>query len=139
LLFFYSRAVISVMCPIIAEMVCNRITPVVGPVISDAQHGFVKGRSTVSNLVQFTNGVIGEMENGWQWQVDGVYTDFFKAFDRVLHGLLKLNFAFVLDGVLSDRSNPTCQIGGLFVRIDSNSFWTSTGESLGTNILHSGC
>jgi hypothetical protein len=29
------------------KMVCNRITPVVRPVISDAQHGFVKGRSTV--------------------------------------------------------------------------------------------
>jgi hypothetical protein len=30
--------------------------------------------------------------------------------------------AFVLDGVLSDRSNTTCQTGGLFVRIDSMSF-----------------
>jgi hypothetical protein len=41
------------------------ITPVVRPVIFDVQHGFVKGRSTVSNLVQFTNGVIGEVEDGW--------------------------------------------------------------------------
>jgi hypothetical protein len=49
------------------------------------------GRSTVSNLVQFTNGVIGGIEDGWQ--VDDVYTDFSKAFDRVLHGLLKFNLS----------------------------------------------
>jgi hypothetical protein len=39
---------------------------VVRPVISDEQHGFVMGCSTVSNLVQFTNGVIGEIEDEWQ-------------------------------------------------------------------------
>jgi hypothetical protein len=75
------------------KMVCDRITPVVRPVISDAQHGFVKGRSTVSNLVQFTKGVIGEIEDGWQ--VDGVYTDFSKVFDRVLHDLLKFNLSIL--------------------------------------------
>jgi hypothetical protein len=46
--------------------------------------------------------------------------------------------AFVLDGVLSDRSNTTCQIGTLFVRIYPMSSQSSTGESLGTNILHFG-
>jgi hypothetical protein len=44
-------------------MVCDKITPVVRPVISDTQHGFVMGRLTVSNLFQFTNGVIGEIED----------------------------------------------------------------------------
>jgi hypothetical protein len=58
----------------------------------------VKGRSTVSNLVQFTNGVIGEI--GDEWQVDGVYTDFSKAFDRVLHGLLKFNLSILFGGSL---------------------------------------
>jgi hypothetical protein len=58
----------------------------------------VKGRSTVSNLVQFTIGVIGEIEDGWQ--VDGVYTDFSKLFERVLHGLLKFNLSILFDGSL---------------------------------------
>jgi hypothetical protein len=58
----------------------------------------VKGRSTVSNLVQFTNSVIGEIEDGWQ--VDGVYTDFSKAFDRLLHGLLKFNLSILFGGLL---------------------------------------
>jgi hypothetical protein len=76
----------------------SQIIIVVCSVISDAQHGFVKGRSTVSNLVQFTNGVIGEIVDGWQ--VDGVYIDFFKAFDRVLHDLLKFNLSILFDGSL---------------------------------------
>jgi hypothetical protein len=80
------------------KMVCDRITPVVRPVISDAQHGFVKGRLTVSNLVQFTKGVIGEIEDGWQ--VDGMYTDFSKVFDRVLHDLLKFNLSILFGGSL---------------------------------------
>jgi hypothetical protein len=87
LLFLYSRAAISVdvscyrgisilsaIPKLFEKMVCDKITPVVRPVISDAQHGFVRGRSTVSNLVRFTNDVIGDIEDGWQ--VDGVYTDF---------------------------------------------------------------
>jgi hypothetical protein len=76
-------SILSAIQKLFEKMVCDRITPVVRPVKSDEQHGFVKGRSTVSNLVQFTNGVIGEIEDGWQ--VDGVYTNFSKAFDRVLY------------------------------------------------------
>lgn len=50
------------------------------------QHGFVAGRSTVSNLVcvtQFISEVLDD--NG---QVDVIYTDFSKAFDRLDHGIL---------------------------------------------------
>lgn len=54
--------------------------------ISDKQHGFLKRRSTVSNLACFTNHVLTEMEGGGQ--VDVIYTDFEKAFDRVNHAIL---------------------------------------------------
>jgi hypothetical protein len=61
----YRRISILLAIPKLFEkLVCDRITPVFRPVISDAQHGFVKFRSTVSNLVQFTNGVIGEIDDG---------------------------------------------------------------------------
>jgi hypothetical protein len=46
---------------------------VIRPKNSDIQHGFLKGRSTVINLMKFSNSVIGEIEN--ERQVDGVYTD----------------------------------------------------------------
>jgi hypothetical protein len=62
------------------------ITPIICPSISDEQHAFVGGRSTVISLVEFSNFVLSEMEDGLQ--VDAVYTDFSKAFDRVNHGLL---------------------------------------------------
>jgi hypothetical protein len=58
----------------------------------------VRGRSTFSNLIQFTNGVIGKIEDAWQ--VDGVYTDFSKAFDRVRRGLLKFNLSILFVGSL---------------------------------------
>jgi hypothetical protein len=62
------------------------ITPIFRSLISDEQHGFVGGRSTVTSLVEFPNFVLSEMEEGLQ--VDAVYTNFSKAFDRVNHGLL---------------------------------------------------
>jgi hypothetical protein len=59
----------------------------------------VRDRSTIINLVPFTNGVIDEIEEGWQ--VDGAaYINFSKAFDRVFHGLLNYNLSILFDGSL---------------------------------------
>ncbi|XP_028170917.1 inositol 1,4,5-trisphosphate receptor-like [Ostrinia furnacalis] len=55
-------------------------------IIEILQHGFLRGRSTVSNLSVFTNYVLEHMEGGGQ--VDVIYTDFEKAFDRVDHVIL---------------------------------------------------
>lgn len=54
--------------------------------ISECQHGFVSGRSTSTNLVIFTNYCLLNMEK--RLQVDCIYTDFSKAFDRVNHNVL---------------------------------------------------
>jgi hypothetical protein len=54
--------------------------------ISEAQHGFVKGCCTVFSLIQFSNFVILEMEEGWQ--VDAEYNNFSNAFDMVNRGSL---------------------------------------------------
>jgi hypothetical protein len=122
-------------------MVCDRITLVVRAVISDVKHFFVKGRSTVSNLVQITIGVTGEIEDGWQVD-DRLFQGFRQGASRS-NEVRFVNFicwgTFVLDVVLSDshdRSKTTCQIGGLFFRIDSMSFRGFAGESVRTDILH---
>jgi hypothetical protein len=77
---------------------------------------------------------------GWR-RVHGLFQGFRQGASRSVE-VQFVNFiwwiAFVLDGVLSDRSNTTCQIRGLFVRIDSMSFRSAAGESLGTDILHFG-
>ncbi|CAG9134857.1 unnamed protein product [Plutella xylostella] len=53
---------------------------------SPAQHGFLRGRSTVSNLILFNNFITEQMDSGNQ--VVAVYTDYSKAFDRIDHKLL---------------------------------------------------
>jgi hypothetical protein len=37
------------------KLVCDVITPIIRPLISDEQHGFVGGRYTVTSLVEFSN------------------------------------------------------------------------------------
>jgi hypothetical protein len=50
------------------------------------QHAFMKNRSTIMNLVEYAYFVLNSIENGNQ--VDSIYMDFSKAFDRVRHQLL---------------------------------------------------
>jgi hypothetical protein len=50
------------------------------------QNGFMKNRSTMTNLLEYASFVLNSIEDGNQ--VDSIYTDFSKAFDRVLHQLL---------------------------------------------------
>lgn len=53
---------------------------------ANQQHGFVKGKSTVNNLLTYVQHLIKGLESQ---QVNAIYTDFSKAFDRVTHkGLL---------------------------------------------------
>lgn len=54
--------------------------------LSTKQHGFYKTRSTLSNLVPFVQFLADSMDN--RVQVDAVYTDFSKAFDKVHHETL---------------------------------------------------
>jgi hypothetical protein len=54
--------------------------------ISVKQHGFMKNPSKVTNLLEYAFFVLNSIEEGWQ--VNSVYTDFLKVFDRVRHQLL---------------------------------------------------
>jgi len=55
-------------------------------IISPTQHGFIKGRSTTTNLLEFTSLVNDAFSE--KKQTDVIYTDFSKAFDSVNHDLL---------------------------------------------------
>lgn len=50
-------------------------------VLNDTQHGFRKGRSCVSQLIQHFEKIIDYLEQGYN--VDVVYLDFCKAFDKL--------------------------------------------------------
>ena len=51
--------------------------------IKDTQHGFTSGRSCLTNLLEFFESVTKELDEGNN--VDLVYLDFCKAFDKVPH------------------------------------------------------
>lgn len=61
--------------------------------INPSQHGFTKGRSTTTNLVEFSSFVINSIEKGKQ--VDCIFTDFSKAFDRLNHRILILKLGIL--------------------------------------------
>jgi hypothetical protein len=73
----------------------------------------------VSSLVEFSNFVLSEMEDGLQ--VDVVYTDILKAFDKVNHGLLL--------GILTQKFHGPMifWMGSYLTGRTQLSFWCASG------------
>lgn len=68
------------------HVVYKRLYFITKSFISPNQHGFFTGRSTTTNLTLFTEYCISAFEQGSQ--VETIYTDFSKAFDKVSHNIL---------------------------------------------------
>ena len=63
------------------SLIHGKLSAVFGSHVVNQQHGFVKNRSTLTNLLNLTEYVADSFSDGTQ--VDAIYTDFSKAFDRV--------------------------------------------------------
>lgn len=85
---------ISLLCnfaKIFEIIIYNRIYSEINSAISFRQFGFMTGRSTISNLACITQFIAENLESAGQ--VDVIYTDLQKAFDKIDHFILlnKLN------------------------------------------------
>lgn len=71
---------------IFERVIFNRLFFQIKNHITQYQHGFIPGRSTITNLCAFTQFVSETVDIGRQ--CDAIYTDFSKAFDKLDHQLL---------------------------------------------------
>lgn len=75
---------VAVQCGIIKildSIVAHHLNEYIKNIISDHQHGFLNGKSTITNLVDFTTSVSRSIDE--HKQVDAIYLDISKAFDAV--------------------------------------------------------
>lgn len=79
-------SILNVLSKLMERVVHSHIYPFILRHIPAQQHGFIRGRSTNTNLSIFVNDVLRGMDCGYQ--IDVIYTDFEKAFDRVDHIIL---------------------------------------------------
>jgi hypothetical protein len=96
-------AILSTIPKLFELLVYRKMYKDLNNLMSINQHGFMKNRSTITNLLEYASFVLNSIEDGNQ--VDSIYTDFSKAFDRVRHQLLLNKISVGID----------CQwIAGLF-------------------------
>jgi len=79
-------AVLPVFSKIFESIVSDFISSSSSILIIPEQHGFLRARSVVTNLVPFAQYLHDQMDVSGQ--VDTVYTDFSKAFDKINHDIL---------------------------------------------------
>lgn len=79
-------SILPAFCKLFEKIVARKLRVYLRPMIDQAQHGFDEGKSTLTNLAEYTSFLRTEL--GARHQVDSIYTDFSKAFDVVDHRLL---------------------------------------------------
>ena len=116
----------SQVCKVLESIVRDNILEHVKEykLIKESQHGFLKRRSCLTNLLEFLEFVINYIDKGYP--IDVIYLDFQKAFDKVPHKrlMMKINalgitgevFNWIADW-LKDREQRVVLLG-------SNSKWT---------------
>lgn len=89
---FRPISISNVLVKIFERLIRDHLYPFLHSSVMPQQHGFVRGRSTVTNLMVYTNDLFRNMDDNEQ--TDSVYTDFSKAFDVVDHKILLDKIAF---------------------------------------------
>ena len=87
---------------VMEKIVFDELLRHAAPVLSSAQHGFLPGRSCITNLTTYLHSAWGSISDGCQ--TDAIYTDFSAAFQSVNHKLLlfKLSESYCISGKIFD-------------------------------------
>ncbi len=129
-------SIIPVPAKIFESVVYKKIYDQVMNLISNSQHGFMEGRSVITNLVTFVDHTSSSLDHNAQ--VDVIYTDFQKAFDKVDHNILirklgtmgfSTQLSDLLRSYLSDRKQYVVYKGS-----NSNTFSSTSGVPQGSNL-----
>lgn len=79
-------SIISAISKILEKIMFIFIQNKVQSLLCPQQHGFTIKKSTISNLAEYVNFLSSNLANGGQ--IDSIYTDFAKAFDKVMHEII---------------------------------------------------
>lgn len=91
---YRSVSVVSTLARVFEKIIIKKYELNLNSCISQEQHGFVKNRSTVTNLIETTTFIADALER--KNRIDIVYLDFEKAFDSVDHLILLRNIGRVV-------------------------------------------
>jgi hypothetical protein len=79
-------SLLPIISKVLERCILNKIIDIISPHISRMQHGFMKGKSTTTQIISVLNNIQNIFDN--RDQVDVIYFDLSKAFDSVPHNLL---------------------------------------------------
>ena len=82
---YWPISLTSVPCNLVEKLIRNTLVDNMtkNNLFSKSQHGFISGRSCITQLLEFTEDVFEAVDN--REDVDLIYLDFKKAFDKVPH------------------------------------------------------
>ena len=94
-------SILSSLAKTFESLVCPFVQRHFEKYVCDEQNGFLRGRSVNTNMASYIEDIISCVDK--KKQVDAIYTDFCKAFDKVVHKILlrKLN-SYGVAGVFLD-------------------------------------
>ena len=124
-------AILSAIEKVFEKIVYNSLYQFISPKLSSSQHGFLKGKSTVTNLLEQTTYLFEALDQ--RTQVDVLFADMSKGFDKV-NLLQKLSIFGVggnllkwIKSYLTDRPSQV-----VFNGSRSNTFYATSGVPQGS-------